>query len=70
MRAFPTAELVADREASLKDIRICQMALALGITTYGAGQRVQERLDANQRIVDAIEAELARRTACKTPNPD
>ena len=61
IRKIPTAELLEDRRASEADIMVCQTALAAGITQHRDGLPVQQRLDANRKIVAAIDAELARR---------
>ena len=57
-------ELSQDREASLDDIAICQMALAVGIYEYSGGS-VQQRLDVNRKIVQKIDTELERRKAAQ-----
>lgn len=54
------AELLNDREEALRDIFICDLALLVGVVEYSGGS-VQERRDKNLQIVEAIEAELARR---------
>jgi hypothetical protein len=54
-------ELRDDRAASEADIRVCHMALACGVTHHKDGLPVQERLDTNKRIIEIIDAELAKR---------
>ena len=53
-------ELLKDLKESLYDIVVCEAAIAMGITTYSAGN-VQERLDKNKQFVKVIELELERR---------
>jgi hypothetical protein len=55
---FSEAEILADRAASEEDIKICQIALELGITHHKDGLAVKERLDVNRRIIIKIDAEL------------
>lgn len=57
---IPVEELKKDLRDSLYDIAICKTALNFNIVDYSGGS-VQDRIDTNQRIADAIEAELARR---------
>jgi hypothetical protein len=57
---IPEAELRKDLQDSHDDIARCKIQLFLGITSYN-GNSYQERLDTNQRIIEKIEAELARR---------
>ena len=56
----PTSELERDLLKSNQDIALCEIALALGITSYRRGS-VKERLETNRRVVKVITAELARR---------
>jgi hypothetical protein len=58
---FPLAELLEDREASINDIAVCSVALSCGVTEHRDGTSVQERLDINERILEAINDELSRR---------
>lgn len=58
---FSYAELLADRDASEQDIRLCQFALSCGYTHHKDGCQVQERLEVNQNIIKKIDAELERR---------
>lgn len=57
---IPTKELLEDLRESRYDITLCETALKLSIVDYSDGS-VQSRLNTNQKIVDMIEAELARR---------
>lgn len=59
--SIPKQELVDDREASLADMAVCMLALAVGITHHKDGMPVCHRLDRNREIVKAIDAELERR---------
>lgn len=61
---IPTHELLDDKDASLADIKVCELALLHQITTYSGGL-VRERLQINQCIVNAIDAELERRESEK-----
>lgn len=54
-------EIADDREASVKDIADCEAALRIGVTTYSGGS-VQDRIEGNRRIIETIDAELARRS--------
>ena len=58
---IPMNELLEDRDASLFDINLCEFALARNITEYGDSASVQSRLESNRKIVEIIDAELARR---------
>lgn len=64
---IPLSELHADLDASLNDIKVCELALLQGVTVYFEGTprefSVQARLDINRDIVARIEAEIARREA-------
>lgn len=64
---IPHTELMQDKHESLADITVCQSALDMGVTTYGNGKSVQERLWAAQDKVAKIDAELARRKAEAAP---
>jgi hypothetical protein len=59
------SELIEDREASVKDISECGLALRLGVTRYGGvnhdEKSVQDRIDGNIKIIEVIDAELKRR---------
>lgn len=58
---IPHTELMRDRDELLADITVCQSALDMGVTTYGNGKSVQERLWVDQDKVAKVDAELARR---------
>lgn len=58
---IPLQELLDDRAASLADIKVCELAFLHGVKEYGNGYSIQNRLDANQNIVNVIDKELARR---------
>ncbi len=64
---IPHTELMKDKHESIADIDVCQLALAQGVTTYGKGRSVRERLKVNQGIVAKIDTELARRKAEAAP---
>jgi hypothetical protein len=53
----PESELLDDLHASIDDIRLCEMAIALHIDY----PNTQKRLRGNQMIIDKINAEFARR---------
>lgn len=57
---FTTEELLADREASVQDISVCRLALAVGVTEYSGGL-VQERIAVNERVIAVIDRILAER---------
>lgn len=59
----PVSELLGDFLDCQADIALCRFALTMGVTTYGDGCEVQERLERNQIVFDLINAELARREA-------
>ena len=61
IETFSEVELRKNLDDSYEDIMTCEAALKLGITTYSIDRSVQERLDANKKIVKIIEKELARR---------
>lgn len=54
-------DLMKDKHTALAVIDVCQVALDLSMMTFRDGQSVQERLEANQEKVKAIDVELARR---------
>ena len=58
---LPVSVLVNDRSLILADIKLCEKALRMGVRNDGHGNTIQDRLDANRRTVQAIEAELWRR---------
>ncbi len=62
---IPTKEMLVDRDETVQDIKWCDMALAVGVTTYGGENHdeksVQERLDTNKKILEVIDGELKRR---------
>jgi len=60
IQEIPMEELVADLKASLEDIKVCGLALSIGIQNYSGGS-VKERKEVNERIVEKIEREIARR---------
>lgn len=64
---MPHTKLIKVKHESLADIRVCQDALDMGVTTYDKGKSVQERLEGNQDNVRKINAELARRLAEAAP---
>lgn len=57
---IPDATLVKDREDSVQDIKVCEIALAVGVTQYSGGL-VKDRLDKNKGFIEVIDAEIARR---------
>jgi hypothetical protein len=59
---IPMAELEKDLEDSIQDIFVCKLALLLGQTTYGVGESVEERIQANEGITEKIRTEIARRS--------
>lgn len=61
--AIPLDEMLRDRADAFADIVICQKALCLGITAHRDGYPVEERLRVNEKIVERIDAEIARRKA-------
>lgn len=58
---IPTIELLDDKAASEADLKICEYALAMGVTHHSDGYPVQERWDVNRKIIMRINAELNRR---------
>lgn len=60
---IPAHELLADMEASEKDIAVCQKALELGVVTYGNNESVERRIAINRAIIRDINEEIARRGA-------
>jgi hypothetical protein len=62
IKSIPTNELIEDMAASESDIRLCEYAILQGVKEYTNGS-VEYRLEANKKIVAAIEAELERRKA-------
>jgi len=58
---FPTDMLLQDKNTSVFDIELCEMALANNITEYGASEQVAWHLRNNRKIVGVIDAELKRR---------
>ena len=61
IQKIPLNELKDDRAASIIDARLCDIALSLGIATYDNNESVKHRMEVNQKIVRAINAELVRR---------
>ena len=61
---IPLDELLDDWDESMSDARWCAYALSCDIETFER-KSVAERLQANMRIVDAIDQELARRQAVR-----
>lgn len=62
---LPISELLDDRQASLTDIKYCELALLHGVKTYGKDASVQHRLDVNRKVVKMIDDELTRRDNTK-----
>lgn len=60
IQTIPVDELLADKEASRQDIKVCELAIVYGHTTYSGGS-VQDRLDTNIKIIAKIDVELERR---------
>lgn len=60
LKLIPTSELKADLEETIVDIRVCELAILGGVTTYSGGE-IQERLDVNHRIANLITCELLQR---------
>ena len=58
---IPMYKLIKDLEESRTDIKVCEDALAVGITTYSGGS-VEERLKGNKHFVEVITKELSRRS--------
>ena len=58
---IPEEELRKDLEESYSDIMTCEAALRVGVTVYGDGKSVSERLRVNRWLVEKISAELSRR---------
>lgn len=61
IKEIPTTELIADWTASYADVALCLQSIQDGKLTYGKGESVHERLDANRNIVGAIQMEMERR---------
>ncbi len=65
LSCIPLAELLTDRAETVTDIKLCEFAIRHGIESYGGKghdeKSVQERLDANRRILSAINDELKER---------
>lgn len=56
---IPLEELYKDWLASHNDIIFCELAKTVGVTSYFDGTKsVQERIDGNARIIEAIEQEM------------
>ena len=64
IKLIPLDELIADRDDSIKDIDVCEMAIKIGIKEYSAGS-VQQRLDTNKQILIKINEEIKRRESIK-----
>lgn len=62
---IPLAQLVDDRDASLADVVICELALSVGITHHRDGLPVAYQLEVNRQIVETIDRELARRAVAE-----
>lgn len=60
IKLIPTTELIADREESIEDIKVCKKALEIGVTKYSGGG-VLERLKGNENIIKVIDAEVSQR---------
>ena len=65
IKKIPIEELQKDRDESFADIKVCKLAIIIGVTTYSGGL-VEERLDINKKIVEKIDEEL--KTRGKTNN--
>ena len=63
--AIPLDELLEDRAASVSDCSLCQFFVATWPDHVKAAE-YQERGEANQRIIETIDAELARRITTET----
>lgn len=61
IESIPLQTLIDDLADSVADIRVCETALALGVTHTKDGTSVQYRWDVNRRIVAVIQLELIRR---------
>lgn len=61
IKTIPTAELLADKLDSEKDIELCRKAIDYGILFHKDGLPVQERIDVNYAIIEKISAELKTR---------
>ena len=64
IKNIPTAELEQDLQDSQNDISACELALSLGINSYGDGKgarNVKYRLEENKRFVKITTKELKRR---------
>lgn len=62
IKKIPKNVLLVDRQASVSDIKICELALVHGVTHYSGGA-VAGRLEINKKIIEKIDAELERRRA-------
>jgi len=62
---IPIEDLLQDRTASLKDIKVCAEALLLGVKTYSGGLCMY-RLEKNLQIVKTIDKELENRSQEET----
>ena len=63
IKDFSIDEMLADRQASVDDIIVCQQALLVGVTNHKDGLPVDERIRVNREIIAAIDDELARKDA-------
>ncbi len=61
---IPIEELEQDKAEAFADARWCGVALSYDIRTYNGGD-VAKRLQSNLRVIDAIDAEIARRQAVR-----
>lgn len=57
---IPMEELLADRQASLDDIEICEIARKMG-QQYSRGIPLIDRIRDNEKIIRRIDIELRRR---------
>ena len=64
---IPTNELESDLLDSQNDIKVCELALLLDVTSYNHGS-VNDRLEKNKYFVKVITAELERRRTQDTPD--
>jgi hypothetical protein len=60
---IPTRELIADRAESAEDIKNCDTAQRLGFTHTSDGYPIGQRASVNRQTIQAIDAEIERRTA-------
>lgn len=56
----PLYQLMGDRNASVYDIGICQMAISMGHKEYSGGL-IADRVEGNEQMIEKIDGELKRR---------